>query len=77
MYIFEFEKSDLNMFVVGEIMNPEDDAMPRVRGIFYDEDDGLEKGEMGYPLAGHEEFYDTIEEAMREAIPFIFKEWKK
>ena len=76
-FIFEFEKSELNMFIVGEIMDSKEDAMPRVRGIFYDEDDGLEKGEIGYPMAGHEEFYGTIEDAMREAIPYIFEEWKK
>lgn len=76
MYIFEYEKSELNMFVAGEITSMEDDAMPKVRGTFYDVDDGLEIGEIGYPMNGDEKFYDTAEEMMREAIPYIFEEWK-
>lgn len=76
MYIFEYEKSELNMFIMGKVVSMRDKNMPKVRGIFYDVDDGLEIGEINYPMSGEEKFYNTAEEMMRKAIPYIFEEWK-
>ena len=77
MYIFEYEKSELNMLVAGKIVSNEDNEMPIVYGIFYDATDGFEKGKMGYPLSDDGKKYNTSEEMMRDAIPYIFEGWKK
>lgn len=76
MYIFEYEKSELNMFTAGMVIERKPNDLPKIRGVFYDTTDGFEKGTIGYPLTGEENRYDTAEEMMREAIPYIFEEWK-
>lgn len=76
MYIFEYEKSELNMFVAGELIQGKKGQMPKVRGVFYDDEEGLDSGEIGYPLSGDEEKYETPEAMMRKVIPYIFEGWK-